>query len=570
MSTTDDDLSDFDAVSAAEAAIPLDLLLSEAALGLAYRFRPRTSTARFGIELAKKPQVLIKRLGGLGSEMAKILVGYSEVEPHPKDRRFNDAEWEENPVLRRVLQTYLAAGKTADDLLADVELSYNDHERADFLVRNITEALAPSNIPLLNPTARRSLIETRGRSAVAGARNFINDMRSAPRIPTMVPGDAFEVGENLAITPGQVVYRTPMFELLQYSPTTPSVSNYPVLVVPPVINKYYAVDLAPGKSMIEFLVAQGLQPLVISWRNPTAENREWGFDAYGAAIIEAIGVSRAITGADKVNLYAICSGGIIASMTLSHLQAEGQLDQVAGLALAVTVLDQHHAGLASAALNEETAQLAIAVSAARGYLDGRNLAEAFAWLRPTDLIWNYWINNYLNGRQPPKFDVLFWNADTTRMAAHLHRDFVETGLHNGLVSPGGTTMLGTPVDLGALDLDSFIIAGVADHICPWEAVYASARLLGGDTEFVLSTSGHIASLVNPPGNPKARYLAGVADAEDGAEWMADAEPHQGSWWPAFAEWLTERGGGSKESPSGLGSKEHPALGAAPGDYVRQS
>lgn len=554
--------------AAAAGALPLDLLLSEAALGVAHRFRPRTASVRWGMGLVKHPRTVAGKLGGLTAEGARIALGSSQIRPDKHDRRFSDSDWETNPILKRVLQSYLAAGRTAGELLEGAELSYEDHERVEFLVRNVTEALAPSNNPLVNPTARKAFTKSRGRSAVRGTRNLVEDMRHAPRIPTMVDPDSFEVGKDLAITPGEVVFRDEMFELIQYYPTTKTVVDYPVVVVPPVINKYYAIDLAPGKSMVEYLVGRGQQPFVISWRNPSAEHRSWGFDAYGAAIIRAMEVARAISGADKVNLYSICSGGIIAAMVLSHLQATDQLAGVSGFAMAVTVLDQAAAGLASAALTEEVAQLAIAMSASRGYLDGRNLAEAFAWLRPTDLIWNYWVNNYLAGRTPPKFDVLFWNADTTRMAAELHKDFVETGLHNGLVSAGGTTMLGTGVDLSALDLDSFVVAGVADHICPWEAVYATTQVMGGEQTFVLSTSGHVAALINPPGNPKARYRTGRPYPPNAAEWLEQASTNEGSWWPEFSDWLAERGGGERPAPPELGNDEFPPICPAPGSYVR--
>ncbi len=405
-------------IDPAEAAIALDLLLTEAALGVGYHFRPRTATVRMGVKLATKPQAVAKRTAELAAELAaeltKVALGKSDTAPPRGDRRFASEAWQENSVLKRVLQSYLAAGKTASDLLEDAELSYDDHERAEFLIRIVNDALAPSNPPL-NPDAIAATKKTKGKNLAKGAMSFAKNMAHAPRTPSMIEDDAFEVGKNLAITPGSVVARTEMLELIQYTPSTKTVYRRPLLFIPPMINKFYAVDLAPGRSLVEYLVAQGHQVFVISWRNPTADNRDWGFDSYGAAIIDAMATTRNIAQSKKLNLFATCSGGIVTTMTLAHLKAQGELEQVSSLALAVAVLNQDHAGLASAALNESIAKAAIAISASRGYLDGRNLAEAFAWLRPNDLIWSYWVNNYLLGRTPPKFDVLYWNADTTRM-----------------------------------------------------------------------------------------------------------------------------------------------------------
>ncbi len=255
-------------------------------------------------------------------------------------------------------------------------------------------------------------------------------------------------------------------------------------------------------------------------------------------------------------------------MTAEHLTATGEGDRLAGLTLMVTVLDQRKAGFAAAAIDEEMANIAIALSARKGYLDGRALAEVFAWLRPTDLVWRYWVNNYVEGKSPAAFDVLFWNADTTRMAAALHRDMVMLGLHNALTTPGAVSMLGTPVDLGQLTVDAYVVAGIADHISPWQACYRSARLLGSkDLRFVLSSSGHIAALVNPPGNPKASYLVGDVDEPDPAAWAETAEKNRDSWWPDFVSWLAERGGERKDAPDSLGGSSMPPIEPAPGSYV---
>jgi polyhydroxyalkanoate synthase len=370
------------------------------------------------------------------------------------------------------------------------------------------------------------------------------------------------------VTPGSVVYRTEEFELIQYAPQTDEVYSVPLLMVPPVINKFYVMDIAPGRSMIEYFVRQGVQVFAISWRNPTAEHRNWGFDSYGQAILNALESVEKITQSDRTHLQASCSGGILAAMTAAHLNAIGEGHRLAGLTLMVTVLDQRKAGFAAAAIDEEAANIAIALSARKGYLDGRSLAEVFAWLRPTDLVWRYWVNNYIEGKPPTAFDVLFWNADTTRMAAALHRDMITMGLHNSLVTPGAVSMLGTPVDLNQLTTDAYVVAGVADHISPWQACYRSARTLGvKNVRFVLSSSGHIASLVNPPGNPKASYRVADVDEPDPEFWLETAEQHTDSWWPDFVSWLGERSGKKQEAPEVLGGAGMAPLEPAPGTYV---
>jgi polyhydroxyalkanoate synthase subunit PhaC len=341
-------------------------------------------------------------------------------------------------------------------------------------------------------------------------------------------------------------------------------------MVPPVINKYYILDIAPGRSLIEYFVQHGQQVFAMSWRNPQARHRDWGFDAYGAAIVEALDTVQEIAGSDSAHVMASCSGGILAAMTASHLAETGAADRIAGLTLAVTVLDQNRAGFASAAMSDRSARAAIQASARSGYLDGRAMAEVFAWLRPTDLVWRYWVNNYVQGRSPAAFDVLFWNADTTRMAAALHRDMVLMGLDNSLVTPGAVSMLGTPVDLSKITCDAYIIGGFSDHISPWQATYRSARLLGSkDNRYVLSSSGHIAALVNPPGNPKAYYRAGQVDQEKPQDWIDSAEQSADSWWPDYLAWLTARSGDEVEVPQALGAEAYPPLAPAPGTYVLQ-
>jgi len=552
---------------AADAAGALDLLLTDAALGPLRRMLPGMAGARFAVRLAGRPRTLAVRTTDLLREYAHITTRQSAVTPVKGDRRFADPAWTGNPFLRGLVQAYLATARTAENLVTDTDLPWRDEERMRFVVTNLIDALSPSNNPVISPVAWKAAIDTGGVSAVRGVINLITDLASSPRVPSMVETSAFEVGRTLAVTPGSVVKRAAMYELIQYTPQTEQVAAVPLLIVPPVINKYYIIDLAPGRSLIEYLVSQGHQVFVMSWRNPDARHRGNGLDAYGQCVLDALDAVRRIRQVDQAHLLGLCSGGILASMVAAHLAETGRLDTLATMNLGVTVLDQATAGLSAAAIDETAASAAIAASTRRGYLDGRSLAEVFAWLRPNDLIWNYWVNNYLQGRKPPAFDVLYWNADTTRMAAQLHRDFITLAVSNGLTKPGDTTVCGTPVDLFKVDVDSYVIAGVSDHICPWQSCYASTQLLGGKTRFVLSTAGHIASLVNPPGNPKSTFRTASENPRDPEEWLRNATMEKGSWWPDYSQWLAERSGPLVTSPATLGSADYPPREPAPGTYV---
>jgi len=561
------DTTAIESTAADAVAAPLDLLLTDAVLGSLHRVNPGESGLRLAAALTTRPRLVAGRGRQLLAELGRIAVGTSTVQPSRRDRRFTDPGWTGNPLLRRAVQAYLAAAQAAEGVVEDADLDWADAERVGFVLRNLVDALAPSNSPALNPAALKAAIDTGGGSALSGLRRFIADMAAPPRVPSMVEPDAFEVGEDLAVTPGAVVLRTPVFELIQYSPATAKVRQIPLLIVPPTINKFYVIDLAPGRSLAEYLVGSGQQVFMISWRNPDARHAKWDFDTYGQAVIDAMDAVSRIARSEQAALMGVCSGGIIAAMVAAHLAHTGRPDRIAAFTLMVTVLDQARAGLASTVIDERNAQAAAAASRARGYLDGRSLAEVFAWLRPNDLIWNYWVNNYLLGRPPPPFDILFWNADTTRMTAGLHRDFLRLGVANSLVQPGGATMLGSPVNLSLVDRDSYLMAGIADHICPWQSCYRSTQLLGGSKRFVLSTSGHIAAMVNPPGNDKASYQVAKECPEDPQEWLRHAETCRGSWWPDYVAWLAERCGEEKAAPADLGGSGLEPLCAAPGTYV---
>ncbi|TCK27587.1 PHA/PHB synthase family protein [Pseudonocardia endophytica] len=551
------------------AGAPLDLLLADATRGGWRALAPRTSALRFAGGLARRPGRLVRRGRGLAAELGRIAFGTSTVAPEPRDRRFTDDAWSGNPFLRRTLQAYLAASHTADALVGDAELTETDALRVSTVVSNTADALAPSNNPLLNPRALKAVVDSGGANLVRGVRNLARDVAAPPRIPRMVEPDAFAVGETVGTSPGTVVARTPVFELISYAPVTEQVHETPLLIVPPTINKFYVVDLAPGRSLVEYLVGRGHQVFVMSWRNPDVRHADWGFDTYGEAILTALRTCREVTGAPRTSVLSMCSGGILTSMVLAHLAARGELDTIAAAALSVAVLDQADTGQAGALLTPAVAEAAVRASAARGYLDGRSLAEVFAWLRPNDLVWNYWVDSYLLGRSPKPFDVLFWNADTTRMTAALHRDFIDLARRNALVD-GSVTMLGTPVDLSAVTVDTYVTAGATDHLCPWQRCYATTRLFGGKSRFVLSSGGHIASIVNPPPGARSRYQVSDHTPADPDGWAAGAEQVDGSWWPDFDAWLTAHAGPEVSAPTTPSTTDHPALCDAPGTYVHVS
>jgi poly[(R)-3-hydroxyalkanoate] polymerase subunit PhaC len=551
----------------ADQAVPLDALLVDAALGPLRRSVPDSSTARFVAALIGRPGPTARRLRDLVAELASIGAGTSAIAPAPRDRRFSDPAWIENPLLRRVMQAYVAGEQTARQLLADAGLGWRDEQRVGLLVENLVEALSPSNLPLVNPASAKAAVDSGGMNFLRGGLALLGDLVSRPRIPQMVDASAFRVGRNVAVTPGAVVLRTDLLELIQYRPQTEQVRTAPLLIAPPTINKYYVLDLAPGRSLVEYLVQNGQQVFVISWRNPDARHAGWGIDAYVQALLGALDAVERICRTDRTAVFGFCSGGILASLAAAYLAAIGQQARLAGFGMGVTVLDFDKAGVPTALTDSRLAAAAKASSRRRGYLDGRALAEVFAWLRPGDLVWHYWVNNYLLGRQPPAFDILFWNADTTRMSATLHADFVDLAMSNQLATSRAMTVCGVPIDLSQIAVGSYFIAGLSDHITPWQSCYRTARLFGGESRFILSTSGHIAALVNPPGNPKAGYRVNPGSPADPQTWLDSAETRPGSWWPDVDAWLREHCGPDKPAPATIGDGELAPLVDAPGTYV---
>jgi polyhydroxyalkanoate synthase len=548
--------------------VGLDVMLSDAAAGGPPRFLAPGAGVSVGVGLVRHPRRVAARAAGLSTELARAVAGRSDRGPAKGDRRFTDPAWEQNWLLHRLMQGYLAVGETVDGLIGDAGVNWRAERRARLAAGNVLDALAPTNFPWSNPAVMKEIVNTGGANLARGARRLIGDLSRPPRLPATVDTSKFQVGENLATTPGSVVLRNEVFELIQYKPATDQVRKVPLLFVPPTINKYYILDIAPGRSMIEHHVAQGQQVFAISWRNPDQAQGHFDLDTYAAAVADARDAAASICSEQKVHVAAACSGGIVTAGLLGGLAARGELSRVASLTLMVCALDNASEGTVSSLVSRDVAAAAVAESARKGYLDGQALAGVFTWLRPNDLVWSYVVNNYLLGKTPPAFDILYWNQDAVRLAAGLHRDFIRIALENSFVHPGALEVLAEPVDLGAVDVDTYFVAGLSDHIVPWESAYRSARLFGGDRRFILSTSGHIQALVNPAG-PESRSSFRVTDdpAEEPGDFLARAPKLPGSWWPDWDAWLAERSGGLKPAPSRLGNRTYKAQAKAPGTYV---
>jgi polyhydroxyalkanoate synthase len=398
--------------------------------------------------------------------------------------------------------------------------------------------------------------------------NFIDDLGNNFGMPRQVDERKFQVGKNLAVTPGAVVFRGEAFELIQYLPKTPRVHHRPLVIVPPQINKYYATDLSPGRSFAEYAVSQGIQTFCISWRNPTAAQRDWNMETYLSACKQAIAVACEITGADKVNTMAACAGGFTLATLLGHLAAKGE-EKVASATLLVTVLDTAAPTMLGQFASRTGVAATIQKSRAKGVLEGSEMARVFAWLRPNDLVWLFVANNWVMGNRPPAFDILYWNSDTTRLPAEFHADLLRMFMDNPLKSAGKITALGTPIDMSKVTVPAYVVAGITDHITPWQACYQSRNILPGHIDFVLSSSGHIQSIVNPPTNPKAKYFLNSSMPADAESWLSGASEHAGSWWDHWSKWYAQHGAGEVPAPQALGSALHPAGDPAPGRYVHQ-
>jgi len=520
-------------------------------------------------QLATHPQAVGKQYAKLLGELGRVAIGRSTLAPASGDRRFADATWGDNAGFRRLMQTYVALGKALDATVDDAKLDRTAADRARFVVSLVVDAMAPTNFLATNPAALRKLVATKGTSGIRGFANLVEDLASGTWLPKQVDTRPFKVGKNVATSKGAVVFRNELLELIQYAPATAEVGKRPLVIVPPQINKYYAFDLAPDKSIVQWSLASGVQTFAVSWRNPTKAQAGCGFDAYVAALDEAVDAMREITGSPDVNVFGACSGGITLTAFLGWLAAKGTR-KVHSATLAVCVLDTSAVRNTTAGLfvTPATIKAAKAASRKRGVVEGNDLARMFAWMRPNDLVWSYVVNNYLLGNDPPAHDILFWNSDTTRLPAQLHADFLGLIENNPFAHAGKLRVRGRKVDLRKIGIDTYVVAGLADHITPWQGVYRTAQLYGGArSAFALSNGGHIQSLINPPGNARSWFMAAPARAATPEAWSKRRTKTEGSWWPHWRTWICPRSGATRAAPAALGSDRHAPLAAAPGTYV---
>jgi len=513
---------------------------------------------RFGSAMAGAWPVAIARWAGADTP--------PPVPPDEKDKRFADQSWNGNPGYFALRQVYLATRRLGEELLAAGRGDPLADQKAQLAMGFAFDALAPTNFLPTNPAALKKAFDTGGASVLAGAQNFLDDVARNGGRPRQVDTSSFELGRNLAATPGRVVFRNDLMELIQYSPQTEGVRAVPVLASPPWINKYYVMDLAPKRSFIEWAVTHQRTVFAISYRNPDASMRDVTLDDY---LIHgprtALDVICDITGAPTVDIVGLCLGGALTGMLASYLTKIGD-DRLGTMTLLNTLLDYSEPGVLGAFSDERTVARLERKLEQTGVMPGSQMAVTFDILRANDLVFNYVVSNWLMGQSPPAFDILAWNSDSTQLPAAMHTFYLRSLYCRNELAQGRMELAGQDLSLADAKKDAYIVGAINDHIVPWRSSYAGASLLGGSVRYVLSSGGHIAGIVNPP-SPKSWYETAEHNPSDPDQWRKDAQRHDGSWWEDWAAWADARAG-DIIAPPPMGSRRHPALGEAPGDYVR--
>ena len=491
--------------------------------------------------------------------------GKPVIAPEPGDKRFSASDWQQNPVLDAIKQSYLLAATTLLKSASEVEgLDEHQQRKLVFYLRQFLDAISPSNVAFTNPQVIQETVQSGGQNLVTGMEHLLSDLQAGQM--KMTDTEAFTPGRNLALTPGQVVYRNKLIELIQYAPTTEKVYATPLLFIPPWINKYYILDMQPKNSLIKFLVDSGFTVFVISWKNPDASMEDTSFEDYlTLGPLAALATIKEITGSSKVNPVGYCIGGTLLSMALPYLDAQKD-ETVTCATFFVSLQDFSEVGDTSVFIDEPQVEYVEGQMKERGYLDSRSMATMFNMLRANDLIWSNVVNNYFLGKEPPAFDLLYWNADGTRMARAAHSFYLRnTYLENNLIKPNKIVLKGVPIDLGNIQQDIYAVGTEQDHIVPWKSAWRITQLAGGKVRFILGGSGHIAGIINPPSKGRG-YWANDKPVKSAEQWLESAEQHKGSWWTDWLEWLTPRSG-EQVAPPAMGSAAHPPIAPAPGSYV---
>jgi polyhydroxyalkanoate synthase len=489
------------------------------------------------------------------------------VQPMPGDRRFQSEEWSKNPVYDYIKQSYLLTSRMLVDMASNAKLSPTEQAKLEFYTKQYVDAMSPTNFALTNPEVLQQALESKGQSLVDGLKNLLADIEKG-RI-SMTDEEAFELGTNLATTEGSVVFQNEIFQLIHYKPQTEQVFERPTLIVPPSINKFYILDLQPHNSFVRYCLEQGQDVYLISWVNPSSEQRDLSWDDYVSdGIFKAVEVTKAISGRDKINAVAWCVGGTLLATALA-VMANRKDTSVGAATFLTTLTDFQNPGDLCVFIDEyQVKQIENKVNS-QGYLNGRELATSFNMLRSNDLIWSYVVNNYLKGQTPPPFDILYWNSDSTNLPANMYSFYLnKMYLENKLAEPNGLTICGEPVDLGKIKIPCYFLSTIEDHIAPWKGTFKATELFGSKIEFVLGASGHVAGVINPASKNRRNYWIKGEQGKGADHWLETAERQEGSWWPHWSDWLRRRAGKKVDAPTDAGSEEFPVIEAAPGSYVR--
>ena len=509
-------------------------------------------------------------LGLTGAQLVTRAVGVhlpEVVEPAPDDARFRDPTWSDNIFFHGGLQVYLLTTRLVHELVEAAGLPSPEGPKAEFAATLFADALSPTNLLFTNPRALKRAFETGGTSVVRGMRNYVHDLLHNEGWPRQVDRSSFVLGQNTAATPGRVVFRNDLIEVLQYHPTTEEVFERPLLVVPPWINRYYIADLAPGKSLVEWAVAHGHTTFAVSFRNPDASMRDLSFDDYlRLGPLTAIDVVREISGSETVNTLSICLGGTMTAMALAYLDACGDRFVHSATFLNCAVDYEGAGSLATVFADPATLESLSRRMERHGFLPGKDIAHTFDLLRANDLVFRYVVDSWLMGEPPPAFDLLAWNADSTNLPGLAHGEFLRRAYVDNALAHDEYEAMGERLMISEIGTNSYIVAGVEDHIVPWQVSYRTTQLFKGPVRFVMTSGGHIAGIVSPPG-PKVRLWTNEELPRDPDEWRAGAVEHRETWWTDWAAWLGERAGDAR-APRSIGSTRHPAIGDAPGEYVR--